>query len=75
MLLPLLTTGAVAAVGGAGTYNTPFLTFGSTKASMRTVPTASKKFGRSGLARDDPRALPLPLFEDALGRRDEPDPG
>ena len=35
---------------------------------MRTVPTASKKLGRSGLASDDPRALTLPLLEEALGR-------
>lgn len=40
---------------------------------MRTSPTASKKFGRSGLARDEPRALPL--FDDELRRsvrKDEP---
>ncbi len=43
--------------------------FGSTKASILTVPTASKKFGRSGLARESGRD---PLFEDALGRNEEP---
>lgn len=36
---------------------------GSTNASMRTVPTASKKLGLSGLVIE---SLRLPLFEDEL---------
>jgi hypothetical protein len=40
-------------MGGCGTYRTPFLTAGSTKACMRTVPVpmASKKLNWSGLFR------------------------
>ena len=77
LLSPLRLLGCGAACGGAGTYNTPSLTFGSTNASMRTVPTASKKFGLSGLAMEPPR---LPLLDEALGsggRNDDPfvDPG
>ena len=41
---------------------------------MRTVPTASKKFGLSGLAME---SWQLPLFDEALGRKEDPavDPG
>ena len=58
----------VPAGGAAGTYSTPFLTFGSTNASILTVPTASKKFGRSGEARE------LPDLEEAEGRKLRYDP-
>lgn len=50
-------------------YRTPSRTFGSTNASIRTVPTASKKFGLSGLAIEFPR---LTDFADTFGRYDEP---
>ena len=57
---------------GAGTYSTPLSMLVSTKASMRTVPTASKKFGWSGLASESGR---VSLFVDAVPksvRSDEP---
>lgn len=51
-------------MGGGGTYKTPFLIAGSTKACMRTVPMASKKLNCSGLTKPLTEGRRLSLCEE-----------